>query len=155
MLVGLEILGGLIYLLLAGDLLVRGSVALARRTQIPPAVVGLTIVAFGTSAPELFVSVGAAIQGHAQMSVGNVVGSNIANSLMVLGLPALFVPTGEIDPLHRPPERLNAEHDFAILEQPHGTRRFANGDGNRAGRAAGFGRRPVPGTKPLRQRQVG
>jgi cation:H+ antiporter len=94
MLVGLEILGGLIYLLLAGDLLVRGSVALARRTQIPPAVVGLTIVAFGTSAPELFVSVGAAIQGHAQMSVGNVVGSNIANSLMVLGLPALFVPTG-------------------------------------------------------------
>ncbi len=94
MLIALEIIGGLIYLLLAGDLLVRGSVSLARRTQIPPAVVGLTIVAFGTSAPELFVSVGAALQGHAQMSVGNVVGSNIANSLLVLGLPALFVPTG-------------------------------------------------------------
>ena len=94
MLIGLEIVGGLIYLLLAGDLLVRGSVALARLTRIPPAVVGLTIVAFGTSAPELFVSVGAALQGHAEMSVGNVVGSNIANSLMVLGLPALFLPTG-------------------------------------------------------------
>jgi len=90
----LEIVGGLIYLLLAGDLLVRGSVSLARRTRIPPAVVGLTIVAFGTSAPELFVSLSAALGGHTQMAVGNVVGSNIANSLMVLGLPALFVPTG-------------------------------------------------------------
>jgi cation:H+ antiporter len=93
-LIALEIVGGLIYLLLAGDLLVRGSVALARRTEIPPAVVGLTIVAFGTSAPELFVSLAAALQGHALMSVGNVVGSNIANSLLVLGLPAIFVSTG-------------------------------------------------------------
>ena len=94
MLMGLEIVGGLIYLLLAGDLLVRGSIALARRTQIPPTVVGLTIVAFGTSAPELVVSLQAAYQGHAEMSIGNVVGSNIANALLVLGLPALIIPTG-------------------------------------------------------------
>jgi len=90
----LEIVGGLIYLLLAGDLLVRGSVALARRAQIPPAIVGLTIVAFGTSAPELFVSLQAAVSGHAGISIGNVVGSNIANSLMVLGVPALIAATG-------------------------------------------------------------
>jgi cation:H+ antiporter len=92
--IALEIVGGLVYLLLAGDLLVRGSVALARRTRIPPAVVGLTIVAFGTSAPELFVSLGAALRGHPAMSLGNVVGSNIANALVVLGIPALIAPTG-------------------------------------------------------------
>ena len=92
--IGLEIVGGLIYLLLAGDLLVRGSVALARRARIPPVIVGLTIVAFGTSAPELFVSLQAAVQGHAGISIGNVVGSNIANALIVLGVPALLAPTG-------------------------------------------------------------
>jgi len=89
----LEIVGGLIYLLLAGDLLVRGSVALARRARIPPVIVGLTIVAFGTSAPELFVSLQAAMQGHAGISIGNVVGSNITNSLLVLGVPALLAST--------------------------------------------------------------
>lgn len=92
--IALEILGGLIYLLLAGDLLVRGSVALARRARIPPVIVGLTIVAFGTSAPELFVSLQAAFSGHAGLSIGNVVGSNIANALVVLGLPAILAPTG-------------------------------------------------------------
>ena len=94
MIMCLEILGGLVYLLLAGDLLVRGSVALARRAEIPPVVVGLTVVAFGTSAPELFVSLQAVYQGHSGISIGNVVGSNIANALLVLGVPALFTPTG-------------------------------------------------------------
>jgi cation:H+ antiporter len=89
----LELLGGLTYLLVAGDLLVRGSVALAKRARIPPFVVGLTIVGFGTSAPELFVSVGSVLGGHSDVAIGNVVGSNIANVLLVLGLPALFVPT--------------------------------------------------------------
>jgi cation:H+ antiporter len=89
----LELLGGLVYLLLAGDLLVRGSVALARRAEIPPVVVGLTLVAFGTSAPELFVSVAAVTTAHPGIAVGNVVGSNIANVLLVLGLPALIAPT--------------------------------------------------------------
>ena len=93
MIMTLELVGGLIYLLLAGDLLVRGSVALARRADISPVVVGLTVVAFGTSAPELFVSVSAAVQGHPGIAIGNVVGSNIANVLLVLGLPAIILPT--------------------------------------------------------------
>ena len=89
----LELFGGLTWLLLAGDLLVRGSVALARRAGIPPVVVGLTIVAFGTSAPELVISVSSALRGYPEVAMGNVVGSNIANVLLVLGLPALFAPT--------------------------------------------------------------
>jgi len=89
----LELFGGLTYLLLGGDLLVRGAVALARRAGIPPLLVGLTVVAFGTSAPELCISLGAVFSGHPDISVGNVVGSNIANVLLVLGIPALIYPT--------------------------------------------------------------
>jgi cation:H+ antiporter len=89
----LELFGGLVYLLLAGDLLVRGAISLAKRAEIPPMVVGLTIVAFGTSAPELFVAVGAVLTGHPDLALGNVVGSNIANVLVVLGVPALIYPT--------------------------------------------------------------
>ena len=69
----LDLFGGLVYLLLAGDLLVRGAIALARRAGIPPMIVGLTIVAFGTSAPELFISVGAVFKGHGGLALGNVV----------------------------------------------------------------------------------
>lgn len=89
----LELFGGLTYLLLGGDLLVRGSVALARQAGISPLVVGLTVVAFGTSAPELFISLSAVYSGHPDISIGNVVGSNIANVLLVLGVPALIYPT--------------------------------------------------------------
>lgn len=89
----LALTGGLILLLLCGDLLVRGSVALATRMGIPSIVTGLTVVAFGTSAPELVVCVEAALSGAPGMALGNVVGSNIANILMVLGLPALIYPT--------------------------------------------------------------
>jgi cation:H+ antiporter len=89
----IELFGGLTYLLLGGDLLVRGSVALARRAGISPLVVGLTVVAFGTSAPELCISLGAVFSGHPDISIGNVVGSNIANVLLVLGVPALIYPT--------------------------------------------------------------
>jgi cation:H+ antiporter len=88
----LELFGGLIYLVLAGDLLVRGAVALSKKARISPMVVGLTVVAFGTSAPELFISLGAAFKGHPNIAIGNVVGSNIANVLLVLGLPALIYP---------------------------------------------------------------
>lgn len=88
----LELLGGLVYLLLGGDLLVRGALALAKRTSAPPLLVGLTVVAFGTSAPELVVSVTAALSGHAAIAIGNVVGSNVANVLAVLGAPALIHP---------------------------------------------------------------
>ncbi len=87
---GLELIGGLIYLLLGGDLLVRGATALAREANVSPVVVGLTVVAFGTSAPELFVSLGAVYNALPAMSVGNVVGSNVANVLLVLGVPALI-----------------------------------------------------------------
>lgn len=81
---------GLVILLLAGDALVRGAVNLALRLGIPALIVSLTIVAFGTSAPELLVSIEAITKGAAGLSLGNVVGSNIANILMVLGVPALL-----------------------------------------------------------------
>ncbi|MGI9382122.1 MAG: calcium/sodium antiporter [Methyloligellaceae bacterium] len=84
---------GIALLLLCGDILVRGSVALAVRLGIPSLVIGLTIVAFGTSAPELVVSLRAALSGAPGIAIGNVVGSNIANVLLVLGLPALISAT--------------------------------------------------------------
>ncbi len=82
---------GVILLLWAGDWLVRGAAALARKWGIPPLIVGLTIVAFGTSAPELVVSVQAVLSGVSELAIGNVVGSNIANVLLVLGIPALII----------------------------------------------------------------
>ena len=81
---------GLVLLVLAGDALVRGAVNLALRLGIPALVVGLTVVAFGTSAPEMLVSVNATIDGKPGIALGNVVGSNIANILLVLGISALI-----------------------------------------------------------------
>ncbi|PRY23834.1 cation:H+ antiporter [Aliiruegeria haliotis] len=81
---------GLVILLLAGDALVRGAVNLALRLGIPAFLVSLTIVAFGTSAPELLVSVQAILTGAAGIALGNVIGSNIANVLLVLGVPAMM-----------------------------------------------------------------
>lgn len=81
---------GLIILLLAGDALVKGAVNLALRVGIPPLIVSLTIVAFGTSAPELLISIKAALDGVPGIAMGNVVGSNTANVLLVLGVPALI-----------------------------------------------------------------
>jgi cation:H+ antiporter len=81
---------GLIILLLAGDVLVRGAVNLALRLGIPALIVSLTIVAFGTSAPELLISIKAILDGVPGLAIGNVVGSNTANILMVLGVPALL-----------------------------------------------------------------
>lgn len=88
----LELFGGLVYLLMGGDLLVRGAVALARRANISPMLVGVTIVALGTSAPELFVSIEAGLTGHPGIALGNVVGSNVANVLLVAGSLALICP---------------------------------------------------------------
>ena len=84
--------GGLIALVLGANLLVRGASKLALSFGISPLVVGLTIVAFGTSAPEVAVSVGAVLNGQADNAVGNVVGSNIFNVLFILGVSALIVP---------------------------------------------------------------
>ena len=81
---------GLVLLVVAGDALVKGAVNLALRLGIPALIVGLTVVAFGTSAPELLVSIQAALADQDGIALGNVVGSNIANILLVLGLPALI-----------------------------------------------------------------
>ena len=75
-----------------GELLVRGAAALAATLKISPLVIGLTVVAFGTSAPELGVSLQAALSGNADVAVGNVVGSNIINILLILGASALVTP---------------------------------------------------------------
>lgn len=88
----LELFGGLVYLLMGGDLLVRGAVALARRARVSPMLVGVTIVALGTSAPELFVSLEAAFTGHPGIAIGNVVGSNVANVLLVAASLAILLP---------------------------------------------------------------
>ena len=97
---------GLTVLTAGADLLVRGASAIAARLGLSPLVIGLTVVAFGTSAPELAVSLGAAYRGEADLAVGNVVGSNIANVLLVLGLSAGSDAT----------ERL-AEHTTRVLFQ--------------------------------------
>ena len=81
---------GLVILLFAGDALVKGAVNLALRIGIPALIVSLTIVAFGTSAPELLISIQAAMMGVPGIAMGNVVGSNTANLLLVLGVPALI-----------------------------------------------------------------
>lgn len=81
---------GLVILLFAGDALVKGAVNLALRVGIPALIVSLTIVAFGTSAPEMLISVQAAMAGVPGIAMGNVVGSNTANILLVLGVPALI-----------------------------------------------------------------
>lgn len=88
----LLILVGLVALVLGGDVLVRGASAIAAAMHIPPLVIGLTVVAFGTSAPELGVSLQAALSGAADVGVGNIVGSNIFNLLFVLGASAVVTP---------------------------------------------------------------
>lgn len=88
---------GLILLLVGGDLLVKGAVGLAEKFGISPLIIGLTIVALGTSAPELLISLQAALAGSGELAVGNVVGSNIANVLLVLGLPAIIASISSND----------------------------------------------------------
>lgn len=83
---------GLVFLLAGAEALVGSAASLARRFGVSEFVVGLTVVAFGTSAPELFASVGAVLQGEPDLAVGNVVGSNIANILLILGAGGLIAP---------------------------------------------------------------
>jgi cation:H+ antiporter len=83
---------GLLLLLVGGELLVRGAVATATRAGVSPLLIGLTLVGFGTSTPELLTSVEAAFVGAPGIAVGNVVGSNIANILLILGVAALICP---------------------------------------------------------------
>ncbi|MBT5649075.1 MAG: calcium/sodium antiporter [Rhodospirillaceae bacterium] len=86
------IIAGFALLLFGGESVVRGSVALAQRLGVSPLIVGLTIVGFGTSLPEMVVSVNAALVGSPGLAVGNVVGSNIANILLILGVAAVIAP---------------------------------------------------------------
>lgn len=88
----LFVLLGLVGLFVGGEFLVRGSVAVARGFGISPLLIGLTVVGFGTSMPELLVSVDAALRGLPDIALGNVVGSNIANILLIIGASALLWP---------------------------------------------------------------
>lgn len=93
----LLLLVGLGLVVLGADWLVNGASSIARRAGISEFVIGLTIVGFGTSCPELVVSLSGAIEGNSDISVGNVVGSNIFNVLFILGLTAMFLPVGMTD----------------------------------------------------------
>ncbi len=86
------LIAGLFVLIIGGDFLVRGASSIALRAHISPLVVGLTIVAFGTSAPELLISINAALSGSPDLAMGNVVGSNICNLALVLGVTVLIGP---------------------------------------------------------------
>lgn len=83
---------GFILLIKGADILVDGSSAIAKKLHIPEIIIGLTIVSIGTSMPELFVSTTSAIEGHSDISIGNIIGSNICNLLLILGLSAIIRP---------------------------------------------------------------
>ncbi len=93
----IQFIAGLIILIFSGKYLVQGGVSIAKFFKISPLVIGMTVVAFGTSAPELIVSINAAISGNPEIAFGNVVGSNIANIALVLAATALLIPI----PVHR------------------------------------------------------
>ena len=88
----LLLLTGFALLVFSGRILIRRSVSIARHFKLSPFVIGLTIVAIGTSAPELLVSLTGAIKGHADVAVYNVIGSNISNILLVLAITSLILP---------------------------------------------------------------
>ena len=92
MTLALLLLSGITLLLLSGHCLVRHAVELAAKTNVPTLVIGLTVVAFGISAPELVISVGAVLTGHDDIIIGIIIGNNIAKVLLVLAVSALIFP---------------------------------------------------------------
>lgn len=98
---------GLIGLFLGGEGLIRGAVGVARRFHVPPLIIGLTIVGFGTSTPELLVGLQAALAGAPALAVGNVIGSNIANILLILGSAAMITAV--------PLPMARMRRDFAVM----------------------------------------
>lgn len=88
----LLLLGGFIFLIKGADLLVEGSSSLAKRFNVSELAIGLTVVAFGTSTPELFVNIFASLNGNSAIAVGNILGSNIFNILFILGISSMIVP---------------------------------------------------------------
>jgi len=105
----LELVAGFLLLVAGGDSLVRGAVAIARRIGVSPLLIGLTLVGFGTSTPELLTSVQAALVGSPGIAVGNVVGSNTANILLILGFAAL------ISPLRTSPDAFRRDGTVVLL----------------------------------------
>ncbi len=100
-------LAGLVGLFFGGEFLIRGAVGVARRLHVPPLVIGLTIVGFGTSTPELLVSLQAALSGAPSLAIGNVIGSNIANILLILGLSSMIAVV--------PMRFADMRRDFAVM----------------------------------------
>jgi cation:H+ antiporter len=103
----LLLFAGLILLFISGKYLVDSSVAISRRLKIPRMIIGLTVVAFGTSGPELLVSLQAAFSGYPEIVMGNVVGSNISNILLVLSITALIYPI--------PVPASSVKHDWPVM----------------------------------------
>ncbi len=104
----LQLIGGIAVLLAAAEVFIRGAVSLAKILNVPLLVIGMTIVAIGTSAPELMVSLDAALSGAPGIAVGNVVGSNIANVLLILGVSCVLSPM-------RGPEGANTRDGFILM----------------------------------------
>jgi cation:H+ antiporter len=88
---------GIAILLVSGDLLVRAAIAISFKMKISPMIVGLTVIAFGTSAPELLVGIQATLNGYSGLALGNIIGSNIANVFLILGVPALILAVKNSD----------------------------------------------------------
>jgi len=88
---------GTAILLTSGDFLVRAAISISNKLKISPMVVGLTVIAFGTSAPELLVGIQATWNGHGGLAIGNIIGSNIANVFLILGVPALILAIDNSD----------------------------------------------------------
>ena len=109
MIIAAQLVGGLLLLFLGGEALIRGAVSLAKKLTIPPLIIGLTVVSYGTSMPELIVSLQANFNGVTDIAVGNVVGSNITNTLLVLGATAFIFPIATDQTL------LRREAPFLIL----------------------------------------
>ena len=86
----LLIFGGFILLILGGNWLLKSAVSISLRLQIPKIVIGMTVVSFATSAPELIVSIKSALEGYPDLAIGNVIGSNISNLGLVLGITLLI-----------------------------------------------------------------
>lgn len=105
----LYLLTGFVLLIKGADLLVDGAASIARKMNVSNLVIGLTVVAFGTSSPELFVNVASSIKGSSALAVGNVIGSNISNILLVLGVCALIYP------LNLKAETVKKEIPFCLL----------------------------------------
>ncbi len=131
----LKTVGGMAILLFAGDLLVRGASSLARSLGVSPLAVGLTVVAFGTSTPELAVSIGAALEGSGTLAFGNIFGSNLANIGLIIGLSAMLcpLPIDGIVTRRELPMMLLATAAAAVMASDSllgsGVARYSRGDG--------------------------